>query len=505
MRRLWAANAAALLLLAAALASCGGPARQPGTLIVAGQGWPISLVPHGMPEVFTVMAQSNIYEGLVEFDPRMRVTPLLAENWETPDPKTWIFKLRRGVTFHDGSPLTAEDVVFSLRRAKEDSGSSLRANFVQIESIEAVDGQTVRIATKRPFPLLLYKLVSVFVVPQKTFTSLGAEAFGRSPVGTGPYLLKDYPQGGPLVLKSYPGYWGRKPVFDEFKMTVVNGDEEIGRLLESGGAPVIVPMMNQATAKRLEAAGSKRYRVHHRSGLVLRYLGFRYGSKPLSNPLVRQALQLAVDRKDLVESVCYGYGSPANQPVPPTVFGYNDRLPPLPYDPARAAQMLRGAGFAQGLDLALSIPEQRIEVGRRLRDHMGAAGIRLELKPMSREVFFRALDTASLFYIGYGSTSGDASDLLDEALHSQSGGYGLNNYGGYANPEVDRLIEVSDTCFSQERRRQLIQQAMELACRDVAIVPLFVEDQVSGSSAGVVWMPRLDMMVLGKEVGFSPK
>ncbi len=500
MRRSRTAVLAALAMLAGALASCGGPTGQTGTLIVAGQGWPISLVPHGMPEVFTVMAQSNIYESLVEFDSRMRVTPLLAENWETPDPKTWIFRLRRGVTFHDGSPLTAGDVVFSLRRAKEDSGSSLRANFVQIESIEALDGQSVRIATKRPFPLLLYKLVSVFIIPEKVFTALGPEGFGRSPVGTGPYLLKEYPQGGPLVLRSYPGYWGRKPAFGEMKLMVVNDEEEIGRLLESGGNSVIVPMMNQATARRLEGAGSKKYRIHHRSGLVLRYLGFRWSAKPLSHPLVRQALQLAVERQDLVKSVCYGYGSPANQPVPPTVFGSDGRLPPLPYDPARASRMLREAGFPQGLDLTLSIPEQRIEVGRRLQEHMAAAGIRLTLKPMTREQFFRSLDTASLFYIGYGSTSGDASDLLDEALHSQSGGYGVNNYGGYSNPEVDRLIEVSDTCFSQERRLELIQQAMGLVCRDVAIIPLFIEDQVSGSSAGLVWTPRLDMMVLGKEV-----
>jgi peptide/nickel transport system substrate-binding protein len=119
---------------------------------------------------------------------------------------------------------------------------------------------------------------------------------------------------------------------------------------------------------------------------------------------------------------------------------------------------------------------------------------------MSREDYFRALDTASFFYLGYGSTSGDASDLLDEAIHSPAGGYGVNNYGGYSNPEVDRLIEASDTCFSQERRLGLIQRTMELVCRDAAMVPLFVEDQLSAASAGVAWEPRLDMMVLGKEI-----
>jgi len=491
----------AIVFLAAVLMGCRPQTHHPETLVVAGQGWPISLVPHGMPEVFTMIAQSNIYEGLVEFDPRMRVVPLLAENWETPDPKTWVFRLRRGVTFHDGSPLTADDVVFSLKRAKEDSGSSLRANFVQIASIEAVDGQTVRITTKRPFPLLLYKLVSVFVIPRAAFASMGEEMFGRSPVGTGPYMLKDFPPGGPMALRSYAGYWGKKPFFGQLKMTVVNGDDEIGRLLQSNGDAVIVPMLDQATAKRLDRPGAGKYRIHHRSGLVLRYLGLRWNAKPLNNPQVRQALQLAVDRKDLVEAICLGYGSPANQPVPSTVFGSNDRLPQLPYDPERAAQLLREAGYDQGLDLTLTIPEQRIEVGRRLQGHMKAAGIRLALKPMTREAFFHALDTASFFFIGYGSSSGDASDLLDEAMHSRSGGYGINNYGGYSNPMVDRLIEVSDTCFSQEARLELIQQSMELTCRDVAIVPLYVEDQVSGATSDVNWTPRLDLMVLGKEIG----
>ena len=496
--------AIAAMALAAALAGCGGPAKQPPVLVVAGQGWPITLVPHGMPELFTMMVQSNIYEGLVEFDPRMRVSPLLAETWETPDPRTWVFRLRRGVTFHNGAPLTASDVVFSLKRAREDSGSSLRANFVQIESIEAVDGLTVRITSRRPFPLLLYKLVSVFVVPMDAFTAMGPGKFDQSPVGTGPYYLKSYPAGGPLVLEAFSGYWGKRPGFGQVRLVEAAGADDIRRLLESGDQPTVVPLLDPAAARRLDDPGSSRYRIHRRSGLVLRYLGFRWAARPFDNPLVRQAMQLAVDRRDLVETVCHGYGIPANQSVPSTVFGHNDRLPPLPYDPKRASELLAEAGHPRGLELTLVLPEQREAVGRRLQEHMRPAGIKLTLNLLSRERFFRALDTAAFFYIGYGSSSGDASDLLDEAIHSRGGGYGINNYGRYANPEVDRLIETSDTCFSQERRLGLIQQAMELVCRDVAMVPLYVEDQVSGATGGIAWTPRLDMMVLGKEVGFRP-
>lgn len=498
-------SSVAVLIFLLILGSCRQQPAGPQMLTVASQGWPISLVPHGLPEVFTIMVQSNIYEGLVEFDQRMRVVPLLAENWETPDPRTWVFRLRRGVTFHDGSPLTAEDVVFSLKRAKEDSGSSLRANFVQISSIEKLDERTVQITTGRPFPLLLYKLVWVFIIPQRAFATMGPQGFELSPVGTGPYQLKEFPPGGPLVLSAYSGYWGKKPRFQELRFTRVEGEDEIGRILKSPESPAIVPMLDQASARRLAGTGSKHYRIHHRPGLVLRYLGFKWNVRPFNNAMFRQALQLAVDRKDLVETVCFGYGSPANQPLPPTVFGCNDHLPPLTYDPTKAAQLLKDSGYPQGLDLVLSLPEQRAALGRRLQEHMRLAGINLSLNLMSREKFFRVLDTASFFYIGYGSTTGDASDLLDEALHSKSGGYGINNYGGYSNPEVDRLIEVSDTCFSQERRLELIQRAMELVYRDVAIVPLLIEDQVSASTARVVWTPRLDMVVLGKEVDFSAK
>ncbi len=186
------------------------------------------------------------------------------------------------------------------------------------------------------------------------------------------------------------------------------------------------------------------------------------------------------------------------------VFGSNERLPPLAYDPARAAGLLKQAGYPQGLDLTLVLPAPREALGRRLQEHMAAAGIRLKLNPMSRSDFFGSLDTAGFFYIGYGSTSGDASDLLDEAIHSRRQGYGLNNYGGYANAEVDRLIEISDTCFSQERRRDLIQQAIERVVADVAIVPLFFEHQVFGYSDDIVWEPRWDMMVLVKEIKPKP-
>lgn len=481
---------------------CHPPAAKHLILNIACQGRPITMVPHGMPELYTLMVQANIYEGLVEFDPGMKVVPLLAEHWETPDPKTWIFKLRPGITFHDGTPLRAEDVAFSLRRAKEDTTSALRANFVQVAAIEVLDSLTLRLTTYRPFPLLLYKLVSVFIVPQNKFMAQGPQAWERAPIGSGPYRLQANEPQGPLVLSAYPGYWGGKPQFQEIRFLETSDLAEITRLLGNRGSPAIVPHLDQAAARTLTAV-SKKYSIQHRPGLVLRYLAMRWARKPFQDQRVRQAISLSIDRRSLVDEFCYGYATPANQPVPITVFGYNDQLAPLAYDPGLAGELLKQAGYHQGLDLTLLLPSQREAVGRILADQMKPAGIRLHLSLVSRDDFFRSLDTAGFFYIGYSSISGDASDLLDEALHSKSGGYGVSNYGGYSNPEVDRLIEISDTCFSQERRLKLIQRAMKLIYDDMAIIPLFIEDQISASSDNIRWRPRLDMMILGKEIGLK--
>lgn len=494
---------ALMAVLMLCLAGCRQPPSEPIVLNIACQGRPISLVPHGMPELYTVMVQANIYEGLVEFDSGMKVVPLLADHWETPDPKTWIFKLRPGITFHNGKPLRAEDVAFSLRRAKEDTASALRANFVQVASIDVIDSLTLRLTTYRPFPLLLYKLVSVFVVPKDGFLAQGSEAWERAPVGSGPYRLKSNDPQGPLVLSAYPGYWGRRPQFEEIRFLESNELSEISRLLGDPGSPTIVPHLDQAAARSLEAVSRKKYSIQHRPGLVLRYLALRWDRKPFQDLRVRRAISLAIDRQSLVGELCYGYATPANQPVPITVFGYNDRLAPLAYDPASASELLKQAGYHQGLDLTLLLPSQREAIGRILAEQMKPAGIRLHLKLVNRDDFFRSLDTAAFFYIGYSSNSGDASDLLDEALHSKVGGYGVNNYGGYSNREVDRLTEISDTCFSQERRLKLIQAAMKLIYDDMAIIPLFIEDQISACSDNIQWRPRLDMLVLGKEIGLK--
>jgi len=466
--------------------------------VVVNKGWPLTLAPHLNSEQITFSVQANIYEGLVEFDPQMKIRPLLAQSWENPDDLTWVFNIRPGVRFHDGSALTADDVVCSLLRAKDYRGSALRADFIMVDSIIKVDGLTVKMTTRKPYPLLLNRLVNAFIVPRALMEEAGDQGFRDKPVGTGPYRFESFPPGGPLTLAAFDGYWCRPPAFRKMVIWSLEDQVEALKLLRSGNAD-IVTQLSPDIADGLRARPDRSFSVVSCPGLTLRYLGYDSGRRPFSQPKVRRALSLAVDRLGLVRELNHGFGQPANQLVPQAVFGYDPSIPEQAPDPAGARKLLAEAGYPNGIDVDLTLPEVRLAVGERLRDQLRQAGIRVTLRVLPRDEFFRAVDTAGFFLFGVSSTSGDASDLFEGAIHSRSGGYGHTNRGGYRNPEIDRMIESAAGQLEQGQRLKSLQRIMKKCMEDLPRVPLYIEEEIHAVSKRVDWEPRLDMMVLGKE------
>lgn len=478
-------------------AGCGSnhKARQ---LTVINKGWPLSLTPHLKAEQITFSVQANIMEGLVEFDPQMKIQPLLAETWENPDDLNWVFKIRHGVRFHDGSILTAEDVAYSLRRAKQHPGSVLKSDLVMVDSIAVIDELTVRVTTRKPYPLLLNRLVNVFIVSRRLMEKLGDDGFNRNPVGTGPYRFESFPQGGPLTLAINESYWGKRPSYQRMIIKSLEDQREALRLLASGEAD-IVSQLDAALAAEVKNTSGCSFALVSRPGLTLRYLGYDFGRKPFNQLKVRRAISVAVDRRDLVNSMNHGFGQPANQLVPQAVFGFNPALPEIGYDPKSARDLLAEAGYPRGLRVTLTVPEIRRKVGERLQQQMGKAGIEVSLNILPRDRFFQSVDTAGFFLFGVSSTSGDASDLFDDAIHSRAGGYGQTNRGHYSNPSLDKMIEAAAGQLDQARRLKSLQDIMSLCMEDLPRVPLYIEEEIHGVSRRVAWEPRLDMMVLGKE------
>jgi len=490
------------LALLAALAGCGrhGARRD---LVVAHRGWPLTLTPHLKGEVVTVSVQSNIFEGLVALTPEMELRPQLAESWECPDELTWVFKLRQGVSFHDGTRLTAEDAAYSIDRARKYPGSVFKGNFTLVTAVEAAGENTVRITTARPCPVLLNKLIGVFIVPRAAIERSGDEGFSKSPVGTGPYRFASFPKGGPIILDRWEGYWGERPRAERLIIrNWVNVDSALA-MLRSGQVDIVAQLdVAQAQARALARSAPASCRVISRSGLLMRYLGINCRDPILSDRRVRRAVALSIDRKEIVDSAYGGYAIPANQLVTAGRFGFDPRLPQLEYDTVQARKLLNQAGHPKGIDLVLILPETS-DLGELLKNQMMASGIRVSLNPMKREDFLKAADTASVFLMGSVSQSADAADLLESAIHSRSNDYGYSNRGGYSNPKVDLLIEEASRISDQGRRLRVLQEIMGMVMEDMPRVPLVVGDDVYGVSDRIDWKPRADMMVLGKEIRFE--
>lgn len=477
------------------------PATSARRLTLVHRGWPLTLTPHLVSEVVTLSVQSNIYEALVALTPEMELRPQLAEAWECPNDSTWILRLRRGVRFHNGDQLTAEDVVYSLERARRHPGSVLQANFADVVKIEPIGELGIKITTGRPCPSLPNKLTNIFIVPARVMESLGESRdaiFSRHPVGTGPYCFASFSESGPLLLKRWSGYWGQRPKYSQIAIWGCWQPDSSLAMLLSGRADIVTQLEAEAVV-RWKTGQDTGYDIVSRPGLMLRYLGFNFRNRKFRDVRIRRAVSLAVDRREIVDSIYFGYGVPANQLVTPGIFGYHPGLPPLEYDPRRARQLLQQAGYPRGLGLTLTLPDARQSLGRLLQRQMARAGIRLSLRILSREEFFSAVDTASLFLMGASSLSTDAGDLYQDAIHSRGRGFGATNRGGYANPQLDSLIESVFTIFDSRERLSRLQEIMALAMEDMPRVPLLVADDIYGVSRRVQWKPRVDLMVLGKE------
>lgn len=489
----------ALLALVTLAPGCVTPPSEKTEVVIAMRGMPLTLMPHRRAESITTMVQCNLFEGLAGFDRDMKVVPLLAASWENPDLLTWQFRLRRGVVFHDGSPLTADDVVFSILIARDNPNSVRHSNCAVIAAVTRIDDYTVRLTTTRPDPVLLHRLRTVFILPRRTYERLGEEAFTRNPIGTGPYRLVNVTPGHEIRLAAHDAYWGGRPEFAAARFIRFQNADDVESLLRSGAADMaadIPPTAATALSTR-PVAGMEI--IRHR-GLLVRYLGMDSRVQPFHDVRVRRALALAVDRPALVLKLRDGYGIPANQYVSQSVFGFDPGLPMLPYDPDGARRLLAEAGHRNGVALTLLLPWERQDVGEELRRQMAPAGFRIQVNALEREAFWRVADSAPFFLMGAVSDTGDASDVLEDMIHSTTGTYGRDNGGRFHNPEIDRLIEGLSAIWNRPDRLAALQEIMARTMAEMPRVPLIAEDIVFVQSVGIVRSPRVDNYVLVREI-----
>lgn len=462
-----------------------------------------SLDPVAYTEVATWSVLGNIYEGLVTFDKDMTLTPALAVSWNTPDEHTWIFQLRKGVRFHDGRPLTAQDVRFSIQRAQSEASSGLKGYLSTIETVEALDEHTLQVHVLRPDPLMLNRLANVLILPAAYADIL------THPIGTGPYRFLSWQKGTSLDVEAFVDYWRGKPAIDRVRFLPVEDGDKGVELLGSGGVDVLrwVPEASAARVRELAHA-----RLVTRAGLAAYYLWFdcrpRLGqaANPFADRRVRQAISRAVDRDDLARRLG-GLVAPLNQLVHDGVVGYVPDLPPLPFDRDGARRLMAEAGHPRGLKVTLTHrPQPSLSVvSAALREMLGAIGIEVTVETLDWPRMLDAMKGHLPFYLAaWQFDDGDAWTFLRDCLFTRSPASGYGGYNaGYSNPVVDRLIDEHDRIFDSAKRRQVSDRLLRLLNDDAPLVPLYLPQNLYGVSERVVWKPRIDGSLFAAEMSLK--
>lgn len=477
--------------------ACGARGRDPGevpqVLRVAFPSAPVSLDPHLHNDNQTFSILANVYDALTVFDSDMDLQPALAESWHNPSDLAWRFTLRAGVTFHDGRPLMAADVVASLARAREHPRSVVSSYLTAVASVVEIDERTVEIRTAEPYPLLANKLTFVSIVPR------GSPDEIRRPIGTGSFSFGSYEEGQSLVLVAAPMAWRAVPPWKEMHFALEPSAARRAELWRDGQVDLATMLGIEAP----ELLPDHLEKIVWQEGSAVSYLGFRVDREPFSDPQLRLGLSLALDRARAADELD-GRLTPIGQLVGPQVHGHVPDIAPAEQNLGRALELLAAGGLSAGAELSLHTSIRMAGTARVVAAQLASAGLSVEVveRPWSELYAGVIAGDANLFFVTYLCSAGDASDLFDAALHSPDAerGWGGANLMRYSNPDLDRLIERASRTLDMESRRALLARGMQIALDDLPLIPLWQKREAHALRPGLSWRPRGDYRVLGATV-----
>ncbi len=479
-------------MISALVAGC---ARAPEPLRIVFENDLRTLDPHHHNDVVAWSLLANFYDGVARFDPEMRLQPALATGWEALSPEHLRIHLRSEVRFHDGSRLTAEDVVASLLRARDDPASRIRHLLEGVHAVTAVDPLTVDVHTLRGSPTLLNRLALVFVLPARD----AAQVEITIPMGTGPYRFEARRSDGVVAAEAFDGWRGRPPIA-KVEFSFIPDEGERARRLLTGQADVAV-RLSPGTAETVARRPGRRLIVQPRTAVQMLELnpGNAAGTtaRALADPRVRRALLLATDRQRFVNVAFRGNGAVATQYVHPVVFGFDPAIAEVPHDPPRAAELLRQAGVVPGeLELGLGFGTASADLAALLAEDLTRLGVRVQLHQLSFKELMDRAGTPRISARIYGRlcTTGDAAELFNAAFHSPlpDGTYGSENFTGYADAETDSLLEAASRELDPQRRLALLHRAQRRVLEALPILPLTLSWSQTGVRQGLEFTPRHD-------------
>jgi peptide/nickel transport system substrate-binding protein len=483
----------AFLIVAVMLALAAPAAAQPaGTLVVGLVAEPVNLDPAQVTDLNSNRVGRRVVETLVTFpDESTQVVPGLAESWTiSKDGLQYTFKLRTGIKFHDGTPLTAEAVKFSIERQINPEhpahklGKYPFANFFfgNVKAVEVLSNERVAFLLKEPrasFLAILTAGAASIVSPTAVMKS--GPDYPLQPVGTGPFKFGSWDRGQRVVLEKNPAYWKSSVKLDRVIYRPIVEDQARLTELLTGSLDVIVGVPPDFVGQ-LESGG--KVGVLKQVGAHVWYLGINNQKKPFDDKRVRQALNYAVNKDAIVRDVLKGTGTPSRGPVLPNTWAADATLKAYPYDPARAKKLLAEAGYPNGFSTTLWVPESGsgmqspVAMSTVMQSNLKAVGVNVVLQTMEWGAFLAKLRTKEqeLFALSWMAGTEDPDMVMYPLLHSSQWTPNGPNRALYKNPKFDDLLQQARLTTDQARRASLYKEAQRILVDDAPWI--FVDHEI---------------------------
>jgi peptide/nickel transport system substrate-binding protein len=500
----------AITALFAALATSGLVANAQ-TIRIANQGDSLSMDPHSLNESLQLSVTGNVYEPLVGRNKDLSLAPALATSWKQTSPTVWRFELRKGVQFHDGTPFTADDVLFSFARTQVE-GSDMKSYTNDFKEVRKIDDHTVEIETKTPFPILPDVISLVYIMSKKwceTNQALApvdrrkgienAASFRAN--GTGPYRLRERQPNVRSVFVRNGTYWGKiEGNAAEVVFTPIGNDATRVAALLSGEVDVMEPVPVQDIDRVNSGANTRAI-----TGPELRtiFLGMDQkrdellyssvkGKNPFKDKRVRQAFYQAIDIEGIKKTVMRGASNPSALLVGPGVNGFQPDAKRLPFDVEAAKKLMAEAGYPNGFEVAMNCPNDRyVNDGRicqTVAANLSRINVKINLQAETKGTYFPKIlrrDT-SFYMLGWTPATYDSHNALNALVRCvDDKGAGQFNLGAYCNPKVDELTLKIQAETDKTKRNAMIKEAFDLHAADVGHIPLHQQALAWGVSKNV--------------------
>jgi peptide/nickel transport system substrate-binding protein len=447
----------------------------------------------------TTTVMNHIYDQVLSLTPDGKIQPMLAESWRAIDPLTWEFKLRKGVTFHDGTPFNADVLKFTIERIFDPTYNSLQKTYwVPVTSVTTPDAYTCVIKTDQPMGTMLYTMA--LTTPVLPNVGKDPNNFPAKPIGTGPFKFVDWKKDDRITMEAYDGYWGGSP---KVKQVVFRTIPELATritALKTGEIDITVQIPPD-DAKNLEGTGN--VTISRLETYRTNWLWMNGQRKPFTDSRVRQAIRYAVNMDDIVKSVLDGVGTRARAPIAPKVFGFNPNLPPYDYNPAKAKSLLADAGFPNGFETTASGLGDTGgytrfgDVSQVVLAQLADVGIKV--KPITEDPATANKNLLDLnwdmTFAGSTATTGDADNGMGRLYLSSA------KRTGWSNADVDRLLLVGRQSSDQNERLKAYQDAQQILWQDGPTLWTYYQLDTVGARKRVHgFVPRPDQLLILRDV-----